>query len=152
MTCSDIEKLAASGSEMPNGLKMPEQLLFLTLQGLYHNFKTGAINREQGRRIKSRILVAYQQVQREQDVLDQHKAIRRRLEKSMGSLHKCDCPTCRKVARIFDGIDRTDIPENIEELQATNDRLREMVKQLNERNAELRTILEVKYGETFKRD
>lgn len=142
MNCSDIEKIAASGGEMPHGLKLPEQLLFLTLQGLYHNFKTGAINREIGRKEKTKILAAYKGLEMEQRILDEHMALRKRLSFELGSLHKCGCPTCQKVARVFDGIEKRNVPEDIAELQARNDKLVEMVRELSERNAELSTKLE----------
>ena len=59
MTTDELERLAASDEEMPDGLAMPEQLLFLTLRELYKNFRSGAVNRDRGKREKSRILVAY---------------------------------------------------------------------------------------------
>lgn len=139
----DIEKLAAApDAEMPDGLKIGEQLLFLTLRELYNSFRSGAINRERGHREKQRIMVAYQSVQMQEALMEYHTTLRRRMEGVVGSLHKCDCPTCRKVARVFDGIDRRDPPEDAEELQVWNDKLRELVRERSERAAELATQLD----------
>ena len=138
----DLERLAASGAEMPDGLNTGEQLLFLTLRELYSNFRAGAVNRERGHREKLRILDAYRQVKFQYELLDEHLKIRRRLELEIGSLHKCGCEACRKVALIFDGLDRRDVPEDIKEVMDVNDKLREMIKERSERNAVLRTVID----------
>lgn len=139
----DIEKLAATpGSEMPDGLNVGEQLLFLTLRELYSNFRAGAVNRERGHREKQRIMGAYQTIAFQQKLMDYHETLRKRLEHEVGSLHKCDCPTCRKVARVFDGIDRRDPPEDAVKLQEWNDKLRDLVAERSERAAELATQLD----------
>lgn len=138
----DLERLAASGAEMPGGLKTHEQLLFLTLRELYNNFRSGAVNRERGRREKQSILTAYEQLKFENSLFEEHVKLRHRLEYEIGSLHKCGCETCRKVARVFDGIDRRDIPQDVKQLQELTERLRDMVQQRSERNAALRTAID----------
>lgn len=139
----DLEKLAATpGAEMPDGLSIGEQLLFLTLRELYNNFRSGAVNRERGKREKQRIMVAYQNIEFQEKLMDYHMQLRRRLEREIGSLHKCDCETCRKVGRVFDGIDRNDPPEDVAELQKWNDNLRDLVKQRSERAGQLATQLD----------
>ena len=142
MTVKDIELIAAGGGEVPDGLELPEQLLLITLRELYKNFRSGGVNRERGKREKQRIIVAYEALKSNYGVIDHHQAIRRRLQQNVGNLHDCGCPTCRKVMRVFDGIDRQDLPENVEEVNALNDKLREMVKERSERAAELRTTLD----------
>ena len=139
----DLEKLAATPcAEMPDGLKIGEQLLFLTLRELYNNFRSGAVNRERGKREKQLIMVAYRNIEFQEKIMDHHMKIRRRLESEIGSLHKCGCENCRKVARVLDGIDRRDPPEGVEELQAWNDRLRDLVQERTERAAKLATQLD----------
>ena len=142
MDLLDLEKMAYAGSEMPDGLNTGEQMFFFAMRGLYHNHHIGAVNRERGHREKQRIMVAYQQVKFQYEMLDEQMKLRRRLELEIGSLHKCDCPTCRQVARVFDGIDRRDVPEDIKEVMDVNDKLREMSRQRSERNAELRTVID----------
>ena len=138
----DIERLAASGAEIPEELTLPEQLLFLTLRELYRNFQSGAVNRERGRREKQRIMLAYNSLQADYEVMEHHRAIRRRLEREVGMLHKCDCETCRKFARVLDGIDRTDVPDDARELQEWNERLRDLVQERSERAGQLATQLD----------
>lgn len=139
---TELEQLAASGEEMPDGLAMPEQLLFLTLRELYKNFHSGAVNRDRGRREKSRILVAYQGLANEYKVVEQHLSIRKKLTQNIGDIYKCGCQNCKKLINIFNGIDRKDIPDDVKELYAWNERLRDLVKERSDRNAELATLID----------
>lgn len=142
MTTDELERLAASDAEMPDGLTMPEQLLFLTLRELYKNFRSGAVNRERAKREKSRVLVAYRGLASEYAVVEQHLQIRKRLTKNIGDIYKCGCQNCRKLINIFNGIDRQDIPGDVKELHAWNERLRDLVKERSDRNAELATLID----------
>lgn len=138
-----IEKSAATPeAEMPDGLSTGEQLLFLTLRELYNNFRSGAVNRERGKREKQKILDAYRQVKLQEDLWEDTQKLRKRVQNEIGSLHLCDCPTCRKVGRVFDGLERNDVPEDIRELQMWNDKLRDLVKERSERAAALSTQLD----------
>ena len=140
MDVQDLERIAATeGSEMPDGLATHEQLLFLTLRELYGNFRSGVVNRERGKKEKNRILIAYQGLKRDHEAVEQQKRIRKRLEKEVGNLYACGCDTCKKVVRVFDGIDRNDIPDTIKEVHEWNEKLRELVKQRSEHNAVLAT-------------
>lgn len=139
---TELEQLAASGEEMPDGLAMPEQLLFLTLRELYKNFHSGAVNRDRGKREKSRILVAYQGLANEYKVVEQHLSIRKKLTQNIGDIYKCGCQNCKKLINIFNGIDRKDIPDDVKELYAWNERLRDLVKERSDRNAELATLID----------
>jgi hypothetical protein len=142
VSTEQLERLAASDEEMPDGLALPEQLLFLTLRELYKNFRSVAVNRERGKREKSRILVAYRGLASEYAIVEQHLQIRKRLTKNIGDIYKCGCQNCKKLINIFNGIDRKDIPEDIKELHAWNERLRDLVKERSERNAELATLID----------
>ena len=142
MTTEELERLAATDAEIPDDLTMPEQLLFLTLRELYSNFRSGAVNRERAKREKSRIYVAYQSLQNEYRATEQHLEIRRRLSHNIGELYQCGCPNCKHLLNIFVGVDRKDIPQDAKELHAHNERLREMVKERSERNAELAMVID----------
>lgn len=144
MTTEEIERLAASEVvEMPDNLEMPEQLLLLTLATLYHNYRIGAVNRDRAKREKSRILVGYGQVQSMYKVAKQHEEIQERLKKNIGTLYKCGCENCRKLLNIFTGVDRVDIPEDVIKLNECNERLRDLVQERSERNAELATQIDM---------
>lgn len=141
MNVTELERIAAKGGEMPDDLRMHEQLLFLTLRTLYHSFRSGAVNKERGSREKQRIMQAYTALQMDQRVMDQHRAIRRRMENQIGNLYRCGCEHCLQLLKYLDGIDRRDIPEDVAELQTWNDKLRALVKQKSDRAADLSTII-----------
>lgn len=142
MTMEEIERAAASGEEAPETLEMAEMLLFLTLRELYSNYKNGAVTRERASREKQRIITSYNGIRLTLDIAEQQLKIRHRLEKNIGELYKCGCPHCKKLIDIFTGIDRKDIPDDIKELNARNERLTDMVQERSERNAELATIID----------
>lgn len=142
MTTDELERLAASDEEMPDGLGLPEQLLLLTLRELYGNFRSGVVNRERAKREKSRIYVAYQGLSNEYKIVEQNTEIRQRLQKNIGDIYKCGCQNCKKLINIFNGVDRRDIPDDVKELYAWNERLRDLVKERSDRNAELATLID----------
>lgn len=142
MTTDEIERLAANDSEMPDGLAMPEQLLFFTLRELYGNFRSGIVNRDRAKREKSRIYVAYYGLNNDYKATEQHLQIRKRLSHSIGDVYQCGCENCRKLLNVFVGVDRVDIPQETKELLAQNERLRELVKERSERNAELAMVID----------
>lgn len=137
-----IERLAASDVEMPDNLEMPEQLLFLTLRTLYQNYHAGSVNRERAKREKSRITVAYDKLKNEFKIVEQHRDIRVRLTQTIGDIYNCNCQNCKKLINVFVGIDRQDIPQDVKELNALVERLRDMVKERSDRNAELATVID----------
>lgn len=51
-----IERLAMAGEPMPHGLNMPDQLLFLCLRDLYHQYRAGFVDREAAKKEKTAIL------------------------------------------------------------------------------------------------
>ena len=87
-------------------------------------------------------MVAYRQLKDEYRIVDQQLQIRKRLSHNIGELYQCGCANCRKLINIFVGVDRKDIPEDIKEVHAWNERLREMVKERSDRNAELATTID----------
>lgn len=142
MTPEELERLAATDGDVPDNLELPEQLLFLTLRELYSNYRNGVVNKERAKREKSRILVAYQKLMSDYKITRQNKEITKRLSHHIGDLYKCGCPNCRKLINIFTGVDRQDIPEDIKEIHALNERLRDLVKEHSDRNAELATTID----------
>lgn len=55
-----LEDLAYNGETMPEGLRFPEQLLFLRLRYLYAYARQISMDPEQGRREKHEIIKAYE--------------------------------------------------------------------------------------------
>ena len=122
MLTDQIERLAASGADMPEDLPMQDQLLFLTFRLLYQNYNSGAVNKERAKREKQLILKSY-------DLLGHN----------IYKLRNCGCDNCKKLLDMFDGLERYDIPAD---LVKANDRLRELVKERSERNAQLVTLID----------
>lgn len=104
MSTEELEKLAAKGEQMPDGLTAPEQLLFQSLRQLYALYKTGRIKKEWAKAEKTKILQEYAQ-----NVLN-HKCWvtslerQRKLSYMIQDIRKCECETCKKVLRIVEGI------------------------------------------------
>lgn len=142
MTTEQIERLASEGAEVPDDMSLSEQLLFLTLRELYSNYHNGAVNRERARKEKQKILVAYDYFSRDRKATENHLEIRKRLSGHIVELLNCGCPHCKKLINIFVGIDRKDIPEDAKMLHAQNERLRDLVQERSERNAELANIID----------
>lgn len=137
-----LEHLAATDSEMPDGLSMPEELLFLTLRTLYQNFHSGAVSQDRAKREKSRIYAAYEILKKDYAIVEHHLDIRKRLTHNISEIFKGDCPHCKTLIRVFTGVERNDIPEDNKELHAQNERLRELVQERSERNAELAMVID----------
>lgn len=56
----ELERDAMNGKEMPKGLGYPEQILYLELRMLYHQYREKIINREQAAEEKKKLLTEYQ--------------------------------------------------------------------------------------------
>ena len=108
MTVNEIEQLAVRDEDMPDGLDVGEQLLYITLRTLYSNFRSGAINKERGAREKQQILAAYKQVRLDCDIMNYYQQINQRVARHLEELYSCGCPHCKKLIELFSGIDRTD--------------------------------------------
>lgn len=62
-----LERTAAAGNALPDGLRPPEQLLFLSLRHIYRDYYAGLLTREQAHREKEQTM---QQYRRYADMLD----------------------------------------------------------------------------------
>lgn len=142
MTVNEIEQLAVRDEDMPDGLDVGEQLLYITLRTLYSNFRSGAINKERGAREKQQILAAYKQVRLDCDIMNYYQQINQRVANHLEELYSCGCPHCKKLIELFSGIDRNDVPADIKSANEQIERLRDMVQERSERNAELMTTID----------
>lgn len=53
------EKKAMQGGEMPEGLTLTDQNMFLALRSLYDNYRKGIVDRDTASREKNRLLIEY---------------------------------------------------------------------------------------------
>ena len=47
-----LERAAANGQPMPDGLNAPEKMLYVAMRGLYYQYRAGVLDQEQARREK----------------------------------------------------------------------------------------------------
>lgn len=59
LTTAALERTAAAGHALPNGLRPPEQLLFLSLRHIYRDFYANLLTRDQAHREKTEALQQY---------------------------------------------------------------------------------------------
>jgi len=86
-----LERAAADGKPMPEGLTGPERQLFIAMRGLYYQLKVGIIDREQAKKEKRHLVNDFNAaVQREQSYERSIKAWRW----VDLNLNKCTCPEC----------------------------------------------------------
>lgn len=57
--CDEIEDMAISGAQLPQGLPSQDQALFLRFRWLYQHARSSGMSREQGRAEKQEILASY---------------------------------------------------------------------------------------------
>lgn len=53
------EKIAMQGGEMPEGLTLTDQNMFLSLRSLYDNYKKSVVDRDTASREKNRLIIEY---------------------------------------------------------------------------------------------
>ena len=104
MSAPELEKLAAQGAEMPDGLDGAEQLLFQALRQLYALFRSGKIQKDMARREKTKILQEYSN---NILLLESWNQARQREQKMSGILQEMKnsgCKVCKKFFKIHSGM------------------------------------------------
>lgn len=96
----EINKLACSKCEMPDGMSNPEQLLFQALRYLYFQYGAGFIKREMATAEKKRLIESYAM---HQLYFDSNKKTAEHLavlgERLSGCYkNKRNCPACKAIA------------------------------------------------------
>ena len=105
MSADELEKLAASCSEMPENLNVAEQLLFLSLRQLYAIYSTRKITRDIAKREKTKI---YKQFETNSlDLRCWESAMERTRKLAVLSPElKNGCDLCKKYDRILGGLEK----------------------------------------------
>jgi len=99
----EIERAAARGDELLDGLSQPRQLLFLSLRSLYREYKTGALTKDQAHLEKLRILKVYENAEINWNIYQETAQMRNRLSRYFVEIEKGGCDKCRLAIKIFDG-------------------------------------------------
>ena len=105
MSTDELERLAASCSEMPENLNVAEQLLFLSLRQLYAIYRTRKITRDIAKREKTKI---YKQFETNSlDLRCWESAMERTRKLAVLSPElKNGCNLCKKYDRILGGLEK----------------------------------------------
>lgn len=99
----DIERLAMTGSEVPEGYTQPEQLLLLSLRVLHWEYRHGVIDKVQAKEEKFRLVQEYEAGKRMYGIFREAVEIRNTMSHKLTAAEKSGCPHCRELVRIFDG-------------------------------------------------
>lgn len=59
MTAEELERRAASGLGLPGNLTAPEELLFLGLRHIYHDWRSGLLTKTEAKAEKDKVLAQY---------------------------------------------------------------------------------------------
>lgn len=106
MSTADIEKLAASGAEMPADLNGAEQLLFLSLRQLYAIFRTGNLNRDIAKHEKSMIYDQFRKYDLQCRSWTEGWERERRVQAMTQEIKESGCEVCKRMLRTMEGIEK----------------------------------------------
>lgn len=99
----DIERLAMKNELMPEGLKLPEQLVYLSLRHLHEMYREGRISREQARAEKIMLEKQYKDAAFWFSVWDEVVHRRNKAAKLLPEIDDHGCELCRKYTAIMSG-------------------------------------------------
>ena len=105
MSTDELEKLAASFAEMPDGLNAAEQLLYLSLRQLYAIYRTRKITRDIAKREKTKIYKQFETNSLDLRCWESAMEKSRKLAILSPEL-KNGCDLCKKYDRILGGLEK----------------------------------------------
>lgn len=98
------EKDAMAGGEMPDGLSYPDQILYLELRMLYHQYHQKAIDRETATKEKKKLLDEYRVNQFREELWKQWVEVVRLTEIARADYRKNPCyENATKLIEIIEG-------------------------------------------------
>ena len=86
-----LERAAADGKGMPDGLTGPERQLFVAMRGLYYQLKMGVIDREQAKKEKRHLVDDYNSAVLREKCYERSIKAWRWVDLN---LNKCQCKEC----------------------------------------------------------
>lgn len=99
----DIERLAMKNLIMPEGLNLPEQLVYLSLRHLHEMYREGRISREQARAEKILLTKQYSDAVFRFACWDEVVHRQNEAAKLLPDIHNHGCGLCRKYIAIMSG-------------------------------------------------
>ena len=76
------EKDAMHGYELPDGLQLHDQLMYMALRSLYRQHRAGILSRDQAVREKKKLLESYRQLKFRVDLANQHFRVLKAVEEN----------------------------------------------------------------------
>lgn len=108
MKQEELERMAAKSAPMPDGLRVPEQYLFLAMRALYTVYQYGSIKRDQAKQEKTKILKDYEDFVLKWKIVSQHMQMLRAVQRYEGSIRESGCDICEGLYRALCGLDCDD--------------------------------------------
>lgn len=103
MWTDDLERGAMKSEPMPDNLAMPEQWLYMSLRMLYREYRSGAIEKEQARQEKRKLIDEYELMMLHHRAYTQASERANRYSHILTDAEKSGCEICKKIVKIFDG-------------------------------------------------
>ncbi len=103
MTPEQIEIHAMHNDPLPDGLKYPEQLLFMSFRALHQSVRAGQVTREQAHAEKGKLLDQFTDWMRWDGIYQDTCKMRAELGGMSKEVESGNCEQCKKLMRIFDG-------------------------------------------------
>lgn len=103
MTVEDIEKLAKSGTPLPDTATLAESLFYHNMRRLYWEYRHHILDTKQAKMEKNRLIQQFG-VEQLHTRCAQHEYNRwRRYQVIQAEAEKHGCDICRKIVKILDG-------------------------------------------------
>ena len=99
---SELERKAMRGEALPDGLDAPARALYISLRGLYYQYRVNILDREQAKREKAQILQDYRGQLLAEKCREKSVLAWKRLP---SDAYKCDCPECKRIVGIILGLE-----------------------------------------------
>ena len=103
MNPEQIEIHAMHNEPLPNGLELPEQLLFMAFRWLHQSARIGALTCEQAHTEKTQLLDQFTDWMRWDAIYQDTCKMRVKLAGIAREMTVNGCPICKRAIAIFDG-------------------------------------------------
>lgn len=91
-----LERAAAEGKAMPDGLTGPEKQLYIAMRGLYYQYRVGIVDREQAKREKAELIKDFNAARTREQAYERSIKAWRWVDLN---LNKCECEECKALKR-----------------------------------------------------
>lgn len=91
-----LERAASAGKPLPDGLTGPEKMLYITMRGLYAQYRSGVISLDQAKKEKRLLINDFGQMELREKSLERSVKAWRWVDLS---LNKCKCPECLELKK-----------------------------------------------------